>query len=313
MARGFGLQQSGTSAGALNKGLSRATLAVLAAVSLSVCGVTDALAAAPHRTTWAEANGVTLRYELSGAGPRTIVLLHEMSTSLESWDDIAPDLARTNRVLRYDLRGFGMSQRITGDFTLKDEVEDLRALLETLNIKGRVTLAGGAAGAAVALAFAAAYPDRVDGVVAISPAAYLQAKIVPGQSDATQAAATAPPAPGTVLKDDPAYPVEFQQKHPERYKRYRAINNAAPDSGPTLRAIYSTAFSEVMPKIQCPVLVVANEPWLRPVEAFKQLAAAAPKGETVVIHAPHFATIATPEQLLPLIHGFLKKTAPARR
>ena len=306
------MQQSRTSAIALNKGLSRASLAALAsAISLSVCIVTDAMAAPPHRTTWAEANGVTLRYELSGAGPRTIVLLHEMSLSLESWDEIAPDLARTNRVLRYDLRGFGLSQRITGDITIKDEVEDLRALLDALDIKGRVTLAGGAAGGAIALAFAAAYPDRVDGVVAISPAAYLQARIVPGQSAAAPAN-TAPPAPGTVVADDPAYPLEFQQKNAARYKRYRAISNAAPDSGATLRALYSTAFSEVMPKIQCPVLVVANEPWLRPVASFKELAAAAPKGEAVVMHAPHFATIATPEQLLPVLHGFLKKTAPGR-
>lgn len=285
-------------------------VALVSAVSLSVCAA--ATAAAPHKTTWAEANGVTLRYELSGAGPRTIVLLHEMSASLESWDDIAPDLARSNRVLRYDLRGFGLSQRITGDITTRDEVEDLRALLDRLNIKGRVTLAGGAAGGAIALAFAAAYPDRVDGVVAISPAAYLQARIVPGQSGAAPSG-TAPPPAGTVLKDDPAYPVEFQQKNAERYRRYRAISNAAPGSEPTTRALYSTAFSEVMPKIQCPVLIVANEPWLRSVESFKQLAAAAPEGEAVVIHAPHFATIATPEQLLPLLHGFLNKTAPGRR
>jgi 3-oxoadipate enol-lactonase len=45
-----------------------------------------------------EANGVGIRYELSGAGNRTLVLAHEMGGSLESWDEVAPRLAATRRV-----------------------------------------------------------------------------------------------------------------------------------------------------------------------------------------------------------------------
>ena len=41
-----------------------------------------------------ELNGVGLRYELSGRGDRTLVLVHEMGGSLESWDDVAPRFAR---------------------------------------------------------------------------------------------------------------------------------------------------------------------------------------------------------------------------
>ena len=40
-----------------------------------------------------EVNGVGLRYELSGSGERTVVLIHEMGGSLESWDEVAPVLA----------------------------------------------------------------------------------------------------------------------------------------------------------------------------------------------------------------------------
>ena len=39
-----------------------------------------------------ELNGVALRYELCGNGDRTLVLVHEMGGSLESWDDVAPRL-----------------------------------------------------------------------------------------------------------------------------------------------------------------------------------------------------------------------------
>ena len=52
-----------------------------------------------------ELDGLTLRYELSGKGDRTLVLVHEMGGSLESWDDVAPRFAESRRVLRYDTRG----------------------------------------------------------------------------------------------------------------------------------------------------------------------------------------------------------------
>ena len=61
-----------------------------------------------------EINGVALRCELSGRGDHTLVLVHEMGGALESWDDVAPRFAETRRVLRYDTRGAGLSQKVRG-------------------------------------------------------------------------------------------------------------------------------------------------------------------------------------------------------
>jgi len=52
-----------------------------------------------------ELDGLALRYELSGMGDRTLVLVHEMGGSLESWDDVSPRLGESRRVLRYDTLG----------------------------------------------------------------------------------------------------------------------------------------------------------------------------------------------------------------
>src|SRR5437588_4673240 len=117
-----------------------------------------------------ELNGAALRYELSGKGERTLVLVHEMGGSLESWDDVSPRLAESRRVLRYDTRGAGMSQKVRGDLGLDAMADDLAALLDALGIAGRVALAGIAVGGAIALHFAARYPERTSGVVAGSPA-----------------------------------------------------------------------------------------------------------------------------------------------
>ena len=55
---------------------------------------------------WLDANGISIRFELAGHGP-SVVLLHEMGGTLESWDGIFPALSARSRTLRYDQRGFG--------------------------------------------------------------------------------------------------------------------------------------------------------------------------------------------------------------
>jgi 3-oxoadipate enol-lactonase len=266
---------------------------------------------APRATTWAKANGVILRYELSGAGPRTVVLLHEMTTTMESWDVIAPALARHYRVLRYDLRGFGLSERISGEITLADEVEDLRALLATLGLKRKVTLVGGAIGGAIALLYAATYPDEVDGVVAISPAAYMTPQLdrLKASADPSQ------PGPASNVRapdaDNPAYPLALQKAHPDRYARYLAITASGASGGaPSTRAVYSFGFADVLPKIRCPVTIVATTMWMRSFASFKELADAIAKGQIVPVETGHFATIAAPELLIPILSDFLTKTSP---
>src|ERR1700722_6655387 len=117
-----------------------------------------------------ELGGVALRYELSGQGDSTLVLVHEMGGSIESWDDVVPRLAGSRRVLRYDTRGAGMSQKARGELSLDTMAGDIAALLDALGIAGKDALAGVAAGGAIALHFAARYPDRTSAVVVGSPA-----------------------------------------------------------------------------------------------------------------------------------------------
>ncbi len=123
-----------------------------------------------------EANGVGLRCELSGAGERTLVLVHEMGGSLESWDDVAPRFAKSRRVLRYDTRGAGLSQKVRGELTLDTMADDIAALLDHYGIAGKVALAGVAVGGAIALHFAARHPTRTSAVIVGSPATGIAAE-----------------------------------------------------------------------------------------------------------------------------------------
>ena len=113
---------------------------------------------------WLEVNDVSLRYELSGgrdtAAP-VVVLIHELGGCLDSWDETLPAFQREFRTLRYDQRGFGQSEKVSGTLKLDDMVTDIVALLDALAIKAPVHVVGSALGAGIAAAFAARHPTRV--------------------------------------------------------------------------------------------------------------------------------------------------------
>src|SRR5262245_31132438 len=98
-----------------------------------------------------EVNGTALRYNLAGSGASTLVLIHEMGGTLESWDLVRPVLSARRRVLRYDTRGAGLSQKVRGTLGIDTLVDDLVALMDATGITGKVALAGVAVGGAIAL------------------------------------------------------------------------------------------------------------------------------------------------------------------
>src|SRR5262249_36361042 len=75
-----------------------------------------------------EANGVSIHFDVAGHGP-SVVLLHEMGGTLDSWDGIVPALSQRFRTLRYDQRGFGWSEKVRQPYTVETLVDDLEAVL----------------------------------------------------------------------------------------------------------------------------------------------------------------------------------------
>jgi 3-oxoadipate enol-lactonase len=69
-----------------------------------------------------------------------------------------------------------LSQKVRGELTLDTMADDIAALLDTLEISGKVAVAGIAVGGAIALHFAARYPERTSAVVAGSPATGIAAE-----------------------------------------------------------------------------------------------------------------------------------------
>jgi len=110
-----------------------------------------------------EANGATLYYEVAGDGP-PLVLIHGFALDRRMWDAQMDALAARARVIRYDLRGFGLSSAPGGQ--PYRHTDDLAALMDHLGVE-RADLVGLSLGGAVAIDFTLAFPDRVRALIVL--------------------------------------------------------------------------------------------------------------------------------------------------
>lgn len=113
-----------------------------------------------------ERDGVSLRIHDEGnfREPNCVVLLHGLGLDLDSWDPVARCLAGAgHRVIRLDWRGHGGSDAPPTGYALADLVEDVRAVLDRLEVQ-RAHLVGHSLGGTVAAEFALHQPVRVASV-----------------------------------------------------------------------------------------------------------------------------------------------------
>jgi 3-oxoadipate enol-lactonase len=119
-------------------------------------------------TRWVNANDTVSRVALSGAGDTLLVLIHEMGGTLESWDLVVEQLGQRRHILRYDVRGAGLSQKVRGTLSIEVLAADLAAILDAVGAPERIALLGTAVGGAIALRFAADFAGRTAAVIATS-------------------------------------------------------------------------------------------------------------------------------------------------
>ena len=130
----------------------------------------------PESSTWvpetryARNGDVHIAYQVFGEGELTFVGLPGMISNIEViWED--PEsrrwltgLAAFARIVHYDKRGQGMSDRDSGVPTLDDRLGDLTAVLDAVGAD-RIALGGISEGGTTAAMFAATYPERVSNLM----------------------------------------------------------------------------------------------------------------------------------------------------
>jgi pimeloyl-ACP methyl ester carboxylesterase len=103
--------------------------------------------------------GVTLHYEISGEGD-PLLLVMGTSGSVLLWGELVARLSQRYRVIAFDNRGLGGSERGQGEISVRSLAEDASALLTALEIP-RVHAMGWSLGSAVVQELALAHPEQV--------------------------------------------------------------------------------------------------------------------------------------------------------
>lgn len=129
------------------------------------------------QATYAQVDGVRLRYlDSAEQHPEdlkkpAVVLVHGFASALETWTTVIPQLQATHRILAFDLKGFGWSERPEGDYSNLAQARLLLGLMKQRGIE-HASLVGHSWGTSVVLSAVVHAPSKVDRFVLISPYAY---------------------------------------------------------------------------------------------------------------------------------------------
>lgn len=122
------------------------------------------------RTLYTKCGDLSIAYQVVGDGPIDLLFAHGWVSHLEyAWEN--PDCARFfrrlasfSRLIRFDRRGMGLSDRDVGPSTLEERVDDIRAVMDAAGSE-RAALFGMSEGGYMSVMFAASHPERTTALV----------------------------------------------------------------------------------------------------------------------------------------------------
>jgi pimeloyl-ACP methyl ester carboxylesterase len=114
----------------------------------------------------ATVNGHSISYLTAGRGP-ALVLLHGITCSSDTWEQVIPQLARHFTVIAPDLLGHGRSDKPAGDYSVESYARSVRDLLLALG-HTRATIVGHSLGGGVAMQLSCEFPEMVERLVLVA-------------------------------------------------------------------------------------------------------------------------------------------------
>jgi class 3 adenylate cyclase len=124
----------------------------------------------PSQIRYAKSGDVSIAYQVTGTGPFDLVFVPGFVSNLDlqlehpGWAHFFSRLSSFSRLIRFDKRGTGQSDRVAGIANLEDRMDDVRAVMDAVGSE-RAALFGISDGGPMSLLFAATYPERVSALV----------------------------------------------------------------------------------------------------------------------------------------------------
>jgi class 3 adenylate cyclase len=210
---------------------------------------------------YAKSANVHIAYQVEGDGEFDLVFVPGFVSNLEHyWTNPRMDrffrrLAAFSRLIMFDKRGTGLSDRSGRDFTLEQRMDDVRAVMDAVGSE-RAALFGISEGGAMSILFAATYPDRTRALVLYGAYAHHLSWVTPAdQLEASIAKFEKTWGTGESLRlfapdsyHDPAYRAWWT-----RFERVSASPSAVMD---LMRMNSEIDVRSILPAIRVPTLVL---------------------------------------------------------
>lgn len=253
------------------------------------------------------ANGIGIRYEVSGSGP-WLTLSHSLCCDVSMW---APQLAALEQrftVLRFDTRGHGQTDAPSGAYTFDQLSDDVLGLLDALKV-ARTHYCGLSMGGMIGQHLALKAPDRIDRLVLADTTSRLPPEsraLWPERMRIAGGQGMAALAPSTLER---WFTPPYRAAHPEVMARIGDLIRATPPAGyiGCAQAIAQIDITERLHEVKAPTLViVGSEDGGTPPAMSREIAAAIPGARLEIIaEASHLSNIEQAEAFNRLLLDFL--------
>jgi class 3 adenylate cyclase len=220
-------------------------------------------------TRYAVSRGAHIAYQVFGDGELDLLSVPSFMSNIDlmgeqsAFGRFVNRIARFTRLTQFDRRGNGMSDGAPSASTLEEQLDDVSAVLDSVGAKRPAMIAVNE-GAALALLYAATYPDVVRALVLMTP----QARLVRGPGyEWALSVEQRNEAVRRVLelwgRDTPENPwLVFGGERPENraaMARYQRLAMGPGDAASVLALAGETDVRDVLASIQCPALVLRRE------------------------------------------------------
>jgi pimeloyl-ACP methyl ester carboxylesterase len=118
---------------------------------------------------YVDVGGYRLYYETYGSGSPTVIFENGSGSELTDWQYVAPEIAKTNRVILYDRAGLGRSDFGTCPRDAYQRVAEFNTLLTALNVNQPFVLVSHSLGCILSRYYRHLYPGNVLGMIQVDP------------------------------------------------------------------------------------------------------------------------------------------------
>jgi pimeloyl-ACP methyl ester carboxylesterase/DNA-binding CsgD family transcriptional regulator len=253
------------------------------------------------------ADGVRIAYATIGSGPPLVYVAGSLSHLEVEWEKpfirkFLCELANGYTLVRYDMRGSGLSDRTAADLSLPVIARDLEAVIEALGLERFSLLSLGELAGPIAAQYAAEHEDRVTSLVLFGT--FVRGRdLAPLEKQLAVAEwASHFGYPIFELTDEPRIDAE-------QHRAIYEIGQAAASNemyAALFQTIFSVDISEVLPGIRVPTLVIhARDDKLVPFKCGREAATLIPGAQFAVLTGAGPAGWVHSAELIPEIHRFL--------